>query len=147
MISQARSRICRSARAHCEESNSHRIADRPILCGLQQRDCFSFERSLQSEATTMIVACAVAVFFLIVGSNSPFRSQSVDCNSEAMLKRSFTGLDRFCLQPKYRSVVCTEAWPNRNWICSSSPPLAWHNFAQVRRRSCGATLSNPIFPQ
>ncbi len=40
-----------------------------------------------------------------------------------------------------RSVVCTEAWPSRNWICSSSPPHPWQRRAQLRRRSRGARLS------
>ena len=56
-------------------------------------------------------------------------------------KRSFTGLPRFCLQPRYRSVVSTEECPSRNWICSSSPPELWQSRAHVRRRSCGATCS------
>src|SRR5277367_4659641 len=37
-----------------------------------------------------------------------------------------------------------ETCPRRNWICSNSPPAAWHRRAQVRRRSCGANFSNPI---
>jgi hypothetical protein len=52
--------------------------------------------------------------------------------------RSLTASLKFCLQPIYRSVVCTEACPSRNWICSSSPPALWQSRAQVRRRSCGA---------
>jgi hypothetical protein len=36
-----------------------------------------------------------------------------------------------------------ETWPSRNWIWSSSPPARWHSRAQVRRRSCGASLSMP----
>jgi hypothetical protein len=52
--------------------------------------------------------------------------------------RSFTARVRFCLHPMYRSVVWTEACPKRNWICSSSPPAAWHRRAQVLRRSWGA---------
>ncbi len=48
---------------------------------------------------------------------------------------SFTASCSFCLLPIYRSVVCTDAWPSRNWICSSSPPELWHRRAQVRRRS------------
>jgi hypothetical protein len=58
-------------------------------------------------------------------------------------RRSFTASCSFCLLPIYRSVVCTEAWPSRNWICSSSPPELWHRRAQVRRRSCGARLFMP----
>src|SRR5258708_7996663 len=27
-----------------------------------------------------------------------------------------------CLQPRYFSVVWTETCPNKNWICSNSPP-------------------------
>ena len=46
----------------------------------------------------------------------------------------------------YRSVVCTEAWPRRNWICSSSPPQPWHKRAHVRRRSWGARLVMPACP-
>ena len=48
-----------------------------------------------------------------------------------------------CLQPRYRSVVCIETCPSRNWICSSSPPAAWQSRAQVLRRSWGASLSIP----
>ena len=47
------------------------------------------------------------------------------------------------MQPRYRSVVCTETWPRRNWICSSSPPARWHRCAQVRRRSWGARFRIP----
>jgi hypothetical protein len=36
---------------------------------------------------------------------------------------------------EYRSVVWTDACPNSNWICSSSPPAARHIFAQLRLRS------------
>src|ERR671913_2631799 len=36
-----------------------------------------------------------------------------------------------------------DTWPSRNWIWSSSPPARWHRRAQVRRRSCGASLSMP----
>src|SRR6266404_3066321 len=35
---------------------------------------------------------------------------------------SFTASRRRCLQPRYFSVVCTDTWPNKNRICSSSPP-------------------------
>ena len=37
-----------------------------------------------------------------------------------------------------------ETCPRRNWICSNSPPAAWHKRAQLRRRSCGANFSSPI---
>src|SRR5580704_13759952 len=40
-------------------------------------------------------------------------------------------------------MVCTETCPERNWICSNSPPEAWQSRAQVRRRSCGASLDTP----
>ena len=40
----------------------------------------------------------------------------------SMPSRSFTAHRSFCLHPGYRSVVWTETWPRRNWICSSSPP-------------------------
>jgi hypothetical protein len=33
--------------------------------------------------------------------------------------------------------------PSRNWICSSSPPAAWHNLAQVLLRSWGANFLIP----
>jgi hypothetical protein len=46
---------------------------------------------------------------------------------------SFGACARSCFVPRYRSVVCTEACPSSNWICSNSPPAARHNFAQVRR--------------
>src|SRR3954453_1931671 len=56
---------------------------------------------------------------------------------------SLTAFRSRCLQPKYRSVVWTLTCPSRNWIWSSSPPARWHNRAQVRRRSCGASFSMP----
>ena len=40
---------------------------------------------------------------------------------------SFTAILKRCLQPMYRSVVCTETCPRRNWICSSSPPESWQS--------------------
>jgi hypothetical protein len=57
----------------------------------------------------------------------------------SMPSLSFTATLRRCLQPMYRSVVCTETCPRRNWICSSSPPESWQSRAQDRRRSCGAS--------
>src|SRR5207245_10548579 len=36
------------------------------------------------------------------------------CTSTLSLNRSFTGLPRFCLQPRYRSVVCTDACPSNS---------------------------------
>jgi len=36
------------------------------------------------------------------------------------------GLPMRCLHPRYLSVVWTETWPSRNWICSSSPPARRH---------------------
>ena len=56
---------------------------------------------------------------------------------------SFTAISISCSEPRYLSVVSTDLCPKRNWICSSSPPAAWHSRAQVRRRSCGANLSIP----
>ena len=56
---------------------------------------------------------------------------------------SLTACRNRCLHPRYRSVVATETWPRRNWICSSSPPAAWHNRAHVRRQSCGASCWTP----
>ena len=37
-----------------------------------------------------------------------------DRDSKSIIDRFLS----FCLHPIYRSVVCTEAWPSRNWICS-----------------------------
>jgi hypothetical protein len=62
----------------------------------------------------------------------------------SMPMRSLTADRMRCLEPRYRSVVRTETCPRRNWICSNSPPEAWHSFAHVRRRSCGASLVTPI---
>ena len=45
---------------------------------------------------------------------------------------SFGACTRSCLVPRYRSVVCTDAWPSSSWICSSSPPAARHIFAHDR---------------
>jgi hypothetical protein len=56
---------------------------------------------------------------------------------------SFGAWTRSCLVPRYRSVVCTEAWPNRSWICSSSPPAARHIFAHDLLRSWGAIPGTP----
>jgi len=44
---------------------------------------------------------------------------------------SFGAWTRSWRVPRYRSVVCTEACPSSNWICSNSPPAALHIFAQV----------------
>ena len=62
----------------------------------------------------------------------------------SMPMRSLTADRIRCLQPRYRSVVCTETCPKRNWICSKSPPDAWQSRAQVRRRSCGANCATPM---
>ena len=50
----------------------------------------------------------------IAGEISPMRTQSGLALTGAISNRSFTGWLRFCLQPRYRSVVCTETWPSRN---------------------------------
>ena len=36
--------------------------------------------------------------------------------------RSFTALRNRCLHPRYRSVVCMETCPNKNWSCSCYHP-------------------------
>ena len=78
------------------------------------------------------------------------------CGTEQMSRESAKGLSQqlrdaldpsltasrsLCLQPKYRSVVCTLTCPNNNRICSTSPPDSWQSRAHVLRRSCGANLS------
>ncbi len=79
------------------------------------------------------------------GNLSP-NGVTIDCQLfGSILIRSFTAERIRCLQPRYRSVVWIETWPSRNCICSSSPPAAWHSLAQVRRRSCGASLSMAVF--
>jgi hypothetical protein len=83
-----------------------------------------------------------------IGSRStvairPYRTSTVLAANKHP-NRSFTGSSRFCLQPRYRSVMSTDACPRRNWICSISPPAVWHSFAQVLRRSCGARCSSCI---
>jgi hypothetical protein len=50
---------------------------------------------------------------------------------------SLTAFLNGCLQPRYRSVVCTPI------CCSSSPPAWWDKRAHVRRRWCGATFAGP----
>jgi hypothetical protein len=53
---------------------------------------------------------------------------------------SLTAWMRFCRGPRYRSVVCTKAWPRRSWICSRSPSETRQSFgiaAQVVRRETG----------
>jgi len=47
-------------------------------------------------------------------ANRPMHTQSGPAITGAISNRSFTGWLRFCLQPRYRSVVCTETWPSRN---------------------------------
>src|SRR6202030_4023522 len=59
---------------------------------------------------------------------------------------SFTASLNRCLQPRYFSVVCTETWPSRNCICSSSPPALWQRRAHDLRRSCGASFRIPTLP-
>jgi hypothetical protein len=49
-----------------------------------------------------------------------------------------------CSEPRYRSVVWIDECPNRNLICSRSPPLFRHSLAQVRRRSWAPKCSIPI---
>jgi len=58
---------------------------------------------------------------------------------------SFTACRSFCFDPRYRSVVSTDTWPSRNWICSSSPPATWQSRAHVRRRSCWRERFDPGF--
>ena len=50
----------------------------------------------------------------IVVEIRPMRTQSGLALSGAISNRSLTGWLRFCLQPRYRSVVCTETWPSSN---------------------------------
>ena len=63
-----------------------------------------------------------------------------------MPSRSFTACRNRCLHPRYFSVVCTETWPSKNWICSNSPPESWQNRAHDLLRSCGASFKIPSFP-
>lgn len=71
-------------------------------------------------------------------------STSQTCHTATLnLIPSLGAFTRSCLVPRYRSVVWTDAWPNSNWICSSSPPAARHNLAQDRRQSCGAMPGTP----
>ncbi len=37
------------------------------------------------------------------------------------------------LQPRHFSVVWTDTWPSRNWICSSSPPESWQSQSRSSR--------------
>src|SRR5262249_7354361 len=64
----------------------------------------------------------------------------------SMPSRSFTACRNRCLHPRYFSVVCTDTWPRRNWICSNSPPESWQNRAHDLLRSCGASLETPSLP-
>jgi len=78
-----------------------------------------------------------------MAASRPYRESTVPAANNRP-NRSFTGSSRFCLQPRYRSMVRTDACPRKNWICSISPPAVWHSFAQVLRRSCGARWSSCI---
>lgn len=42
--------------------------------------------------------------------------------------------------PRYRSVVCTLAWPKLSWICSNGALPLCASLANVLRKSCGATV-------
>src|SRR5213596_107647 len=55
---------------------------------------------------------------------------------------SFTAPFKRCLHPRYFSVVCTETWPSKNWVCSNSPPAAWQSLAHVRRLSRSRHISS-----
>ena len=67
--------------------------------------------------------------------NSPQQVTSRDCRS---LQPAIS-----CSDPRYRSVIWIEECPSRNLICSRSPPLFLHSFAQVRLRSCAPKHSIP----
>jgi hypothetical protein len=56
---------------------------------------------------------------------------------------SLTASRSRCLQPQYFSVVWTDRWPSRNWICSSSPPESWQSRAHDLLRSCEPSLETP----
>ena len=85
--------------------------------------------------------CPDALGFTYYSSLDGKPANRSDCGMSAFLLTvygsmpilSFTAPRRRCLHPRYVSVVCTETWPSRNWICSISPPAAWHRRAQERR--------------
>ena len=72
-----------------------------------------------------------------------------------MPSRSFTACRNRCLHPRYFSVVCTETWPSKNWICSGSPPESWrrailqslpypHSKDQSTRMHCPESYSTAL---
>ena len=48
------------------------------------------------------------------------------------------------LRPKYISVISTFTCRRRSWICSTSPPVLRQSFAQIQRRSWGASLPSSV---
>ncbi len=80
--------------------------DPPCRHSIPCRDAFSTGSSVFALADSTLFSCV-----------RPLRGR----------KRSLTGCPRFCLQPRWRSVVCPDECPSKNRICSSSPPLAWHS--------------------
>ena len=94
----------------------------------------------KSPHKTQVARCprAWSGFLRLECSPQPYRS-STGLSAHKHPNRSFTGSSRFCLQPRYRSVVRTDACPSRNWICSISPPAAFSFHTALLVATCWIT--------
>ena len=64
---------------------------------------------------------------------------------------SFGAWTRSCFVPRYRSVVCTDAWPRSNWICSKlaagGPAQLRGGAATIVRRDARDASSRRVRPE
>jgi hypothetical protein len=110
-----------------------------LVGGLSQRLVLEFRTSRGHICCTAVCSSRPSVLFA-----RPVK-RGIGYTATLSLIASLGAFTRSCLVPRYRSVVWTDAWPNSNWICSSSPPAARHNFAHVRRRR-GAQFRGHLRP-